>query len=217
MTCCLLPRLPHPPTQRLTHNTSDTKKKRPYTSDGYTARDSGTVTAHRSPDDIPLTSSHRLQASTHPAGPPLSTAASMPSEEQHISVIQATGPTAYATPKGQAHNKDFWSSLKSISSTNRWKTSPKHFSHSVSPVKPLSLCSSPESSQLSLPKSPLHSALPKTPALLVPQKPPHKPRQLMSSPKHIHEACNNRNNGKLAAEALFYADSSALREVSVFQ
>lgn len=162
------PRFPHPPTQRLTQNTSERKKMRPCAADGTTTQDS-----HR--DIVPLTSSYRLQSSCHPAGLPQSTALFLQSSrtaeeesQQHISVIQATGSAAGNSPLAQSHREA--SPLPSRSSPNPISFSPKHFSHSPSPQhssvssspKPLALCS--PSKSLSLCSSPLSlSSLPKPP------------------------------------------------------
>lgn len=183
MMCCLLPVFPHPPTQRLTQNTSESKKKRPFSADGDTTLDSLC-------DIAPFTSSYRLQSSSHPTGLPQSAAHFLQSSrtaedegQQHISVIQATGSAAGNSPRAQSHREA--SPLPSRSSPNPNprsfssspkhlppSTSPKHFFHSsspkhssvssspkplalCSPSKPLSLCSSPKPlSNSSLPKPP---------------------------------------------------------------
>ncbi|XP_038576345.1 bromodomain adjacent to zinc finger domain protein 2B-like isoform X2 [Micropterus salmoides] len=169
--------------KRLTQNTSESKKKRPFSADGDTTLDSLC-------DIAPFTSSYRLQSSSHPTGLPQSAAHFLQSSrtaedegQQHISVIQATGSAAGNSPRAQSHREA--SPLPSRSSPNPNprsfssspkhlppSTSPKHFFHSsspkhssvssspkplalCSPSKPLSLCSSPKPlSNSSLPKPP---------------------------------------------------------------
>jgi len=133
---------PHPPTQRLTQNTSESKKKRPCTADGNSAQDGQRET-------VPLTSPYRLHSSSHLAGLSQSTALVLPSSgtaeeegQQHISVIQATGLAAGNSPQAPSHREA--SLLPSRSSSNAFSfsisskflhpsTSQKHFSHSIPP------------------------------------------------------------------------------------
>ncbi|XP_029386866.1 bromodomain adjacent to zinc finger domain protein 2B [Echeneis naucrates] len=129
--------------------------------------------------------------------------------QQHISVIQATGLAASSSPLAQSHRDasplPVRSSPNAISLSSSPKhlppsTSPKHFSHSSSPKQssvssspePLALCfptklpsvgSSPKTSSLSSPK-PLCISSSSKPSTLASQKPPHKPKLLMPSPKH---------------------------------
>lgn len=226
------PRFPHPPTQRLTQNTSESKKKRPCTADGNTTQDSHC-------DIVALTSSYRLQSSAHPAGLPQSAALFLQNcrtaeeeGQQHISVIQATGLASCSSPLAQSHREasplPSRSSPNPISFSNSPKhlppsTSPKHFSHSpspkhssvssspkplalCSPSKPLSLCSSPK--PLSL------SSLPKPPTLLASQKPQRKPKFLMPSPKHTQLVDGMKEgSGNLPSERL-PLNSFKLKQVS---
>ncbi|XP_070831693.1 bromodomain adjacent to zinc finger domain protein 2B isoform X2 [Chaetodon trifascialis] len=173
--------------KRLTQNSSESKKRRPSSADGHATRDS-----HR--DIVPLTSSYRLQSSSHLTGPPHSTALFLQSSrtaeeegQQHISVIQATGLAASSSPLAQSHREA--SPLPSRSSPNpiAFSNSPKHLSHSSSP-KHRSVSSSPKPLTLSGPSKPLSlssspkplslSSSPKTPAHLASQKPQHKPKFL---------------------------------------
>ncbi|KAG7227522.1 hypothetical protein INR49_005337, partial [Caranx melampygus] len=144
------PCFPQPPTQRLTQNTSESKKNRPCTADGNTTQDS-----HH--DSGPLTSLYCLQSSCQPAGRPQSTPQFLQSPrtaqdegQQHISVIQATGLAASNSPLAQSHREA--SPLPSRSSPNpmSFSSSPKHLPPSTSP-KHLSHSSSPKHS------SPHHS------------------------------------------------------------
>ncbi|KAM9347625.1 bromodomain adjacent to zinc finger domain protein 2B [Symphorus nematophorus] len=180
--------------KRLTQNTSESKKKRPSSADGDATQD-----GHR--DIVPLTSSYCLQSSSRPAGLPQSAALFLQSsktaeeegQQQHISVIQATGLAAGNSPLAQSQGEP--SPLPSRSSPNpvSFSSSPKQLTHSsspkhssvssspkplalCSPLKPLSLCSSPKPLCL--------SSLPKPPTQLVSQKPRHKAKFLMPSPKH---------------------------------
>ncbi|XP_023261364.1 LOW QUALITY PROTEIN: bromodomain adjacent to zinc finger domain protein 2B-like [Seriola lalandi dorsalis] len=180
--------------KRLTQNTSESKKNRPCTADGNTTQDS-----HR--DSVPLTSSYRLQSSSHPAGRPQSTTQFLQSSraaeeegQQHISVIQATGLAASNSPLAQSHREasPLPSSPNPISFSNSPKhlppsTSPKHFSHSSSPKhssvssspKPLALCS--PAKLLSLGSSPKSSSLSSPKPLCLSSLP--KPPTLLASKK----------------------------------
>lgn len=107
---------PHPPTQRLTQNISEGKKKRPHSADGD-------PTGDRHGDTVPLTSPYHLQSSLHPAGLSQSAAlflhSSRTAEEegqQHISVIQATGLAGGNGPLAPSHREA--SPLPSRSSPN---------------------------------------------------------------------------------------------------
>ncbi|XP_044073969.1 bromodomain adjacent to zinc finger domain protein 2B-like isoform X3 [Siniperca chuatsi] len=154
--------------KRLTQNTSESKKKRPCSADGNTTLDNLR-------DIVPLTSSYRLQSSSHPTGLPQSAALFLQSSrtaeeesQQHISVIQATGSAAGNSPRTQSHREA--SPLPSRSSPNPMSNSPKHLPPSTSP-KPFSHSSSPKHSSVSSSPKPL--------ALCSPSK----PLSLCSSPK----------------------------------
>ncbi|XP_035460701.2 bromodomain adjacent to zinc finger domain protein 2B isoform X3 [Scophthalmus maximus] len=220
--------------KRLTQNTAE-RKKRPCTADGNT-----TQTSLR--DGVSLTSSYRLQSSSHPARRPQPTARFLQSSrtaveeagQQHISVIQATGLAASSSssssPFTQSHMEV--SPLPSRSSPNptSFSNSPKHLppspspKHSsvssspkplalCSPLKPLSLGSSHKPSFLSLPKLPSLSSLPKPPTLLASQKPSHKQRLLMPSPKCTQPVDNLReSSGNLPAEISVNFNSFKLRK-----
>ncbi|XP_036965548.1 bromodomain adjacent to zinc finger domain protein 2B isoform X2 [Acanthopagrus latus] len=169
--------------ERLTQNTSESKKKRPSSADGNATQDS-----HR--DIVSLSSSYRLQSSSHPAGLPQSSALFLQNcrtaeedSQKHISVIQATGLAASNSPLAQSHRE---------ASPLPFSNSPKHLSHSSSPKhnpassspKPFSLCCPSKPPSLCSSPKPLHlSSLPKAPTLLASQKPRHKPKFLMPSPK----------------------------------
>nr|XP_046259422.1 bromodomain adjacent to zinc finger domain protein 2B-like isoform X2 [Scatophagus argus] len=179
--------------KRLAQNTSESKKKRPSSSEGNAAQDSRR-------DIVPLTSSSHFQSSSHSAGLPQSMSLFLQSSrttedegQQHISVIQTTGLTANNSSLAQFHRES--SPLPSRSSPNpiSFSSSPKHLSHSSSPIhrsvssspKPLALCSpSKPLSLCSSPKPLSLSSLPK-PTLLASQKPRHKPKFLMPSLKHM--------------------------------
>ncbi|XP_040913067.1 bromodomain adjacent to zinc finger domain protein 2B isoform X2 [Toxotes jaculatrix] len=184
--------------KRLTQNTSESKKNRPCTADGNTAQDS---------HHVPLTSSYRLQSSSHPAGRPQSTAlllqSSRTAEEEgqkHISVIQATGLAASNSPLAQSHREasplPSRSSPNPISFSNSPKhlppsTSPKHFSHSPSP-KRSSVCSSPKPLALCSPTKPLSLGSSLKPSSLSSPKPLSlsslpKPPTLTASQKLSHK------------------------------
>uniref|UniRef100_A0A673CVZ7 Bromodomain adjacent to zinc finger domain 2B n=1 Tax=Sphaeramia orbicularis TaxID=375764 RepID=A0A673CVZ7_9TELE len=170
---------------------------------------------------VPLTSSHRLQASSHPAGLPQSTALFLRSPtttdeegQQHISVIQAVG-LAVANSPIRPSQRDA-SPLPSRSSPKQLppSASPKPFSHCsspkplalCSPSKPLSLSPSPKPSLLSTPKPPLHALLAKPPGLLASQKPLDKPRS-SPPPKHTHPAGGlKESKGKPPLETSFTQD-----------
>lgn len=108
--------------KRLTQNTSESKKKRPCTADGNTTPDS-----HRET----LTSPHRLQSSSRPAGLSQSTALFLQSSriaeekgQQHISVIQATGLAAGNSPLAPSHREA--SPLRSRPPTPSASQKPPH-------------------------------------------------------------------------------------------
>lgn len=188
------PCFPHPPTQRLTQNTSESKNKRPSSADGNAIQDSHC-------DIVPLTSSYRLQSSSHPAGAPQSTALFLQSSrtaeeegQQHISVIHATGFAASNNPLAAVQSHREASPLPSTSSPKPiFSNSPKHLTHSPSP-KHSSVCSSPKPLALCCPSKPLSlcsspkrfslSSLTKPPTLLASHKPRHKPKVLMPALKH---------------------------------
>lgn len=187
------PRFPHPPTQRLTQNNSESKNKRPSLADGNATQDSHS-------DIVPLTSSHGLQSSSCPAGAPQSATLFLQSSrtaeeggQQHISVIHATGLATSSTPMavvqshGGASPFPFGSMPKLV-----FSNSPMHVTHSSSP-KHSSVCSSPKPLALCCPLKPLSPCSPPTPFFLCsPTKPPmlvashepqRKPTFLMPSPK----------------------------------
>ncbi|XP_070770351.1 bromodomain adjacent to zinc finger domain protein 2B [Enoplosus armatus] len=192
--------------KRLTQNTSESKKKRPCIADGNAALDSLR-------DIVPLTSSYRLQSSSHPAGRPQSAALFLQSSrtaeeegQQHISVIQATGSAAGNSPQGESHREA--SPLPSGSSPNPMSfsnspkhlppsTSPKHFSHSSSP-KPSSVSSSPKPLALCPPLKPLSlcsspkplslSSLPKPPTNLLDDRSLHLNSFKLKQPLHSKES-----------------------------
>lgn len=209
MTCCLLPIFPHPPTQRLTQNTSENKKKRPSSADGNSTQDS-----HR--DIVSLSSSYRLQSSSHPAGLPQSSALFLQNcrtaeeeSQKHISVIQATGLAASNSPLAQSHREasplPFSNSPKHLSRSS----SPKHNPVSSSP-KPLSLCCPSKPLSLCSSPKPLHlSSLPKAPTLLASKKPRHKPKFLMPSPKRTLLL-----DGMKESSGLLHLNSFKLNKVS---
>lgn len=236
MTCCLLPVFFHPPTQRLTQNTSESKKRRP-----STAVDSQC-------DNVPLTSSYSLQSSSHPAGRLQSTALFLQNSrraeeagQQHISVIQATGLAGSNSALAQCHRKS--SNLLSKTQPNpiSFSTSPKHLppssspkrsshlsspKHSYvssspkpldlcSPTKPLPLCSSPKPSPLSSSTPPSLSSLPKPPTSIVSQKSSHKPKFLMPSSKHTQPVDSMKeSSGNLPDERSLKMNSLKLKQVS---
>lgn len=204
------PCFPRPPTQRLTQNTCESKKKRPCTADETTAQDSQSVLAQQYVDSVLLTSSYHFQPSSHPAGLPQSTALFLQSPrtaeeegKQHISVIQTTRLAAGNSPLAQSHREASplpsrsSPSLISFSSSSSPKhlppsTSPKHLSHLASPKhssvsfspKPLALCSS--SRTLSLCSSPKPSSVSslKPPSLSSLPKAP----TLLASQKSSHKS-----------------------------
>lgn len=228
------PCFPHPPTQRLTQNTCESKKKRPCTADGNSTQDS-----QLHGDSVPLTSSYRFQSSSHPAGLPQSTALFLQSPrtaeeegKQHISVIQTTKLAAGNSSLAHSHREA--SPLPSRSSPNIIpfssspkhlppSMSPKHSSHSASPKhssvsftpKPLALCSSSRPLSLcSSPKPPSLSSLPKTPTLLASQKSPHKPKSLIPSPKPTQLVDSMKSSGTLPDESSLRMNSFKLKRVS---
>ncbi|XP_040003786.1 bromodomain adjacent to zinc finger domain protein 2B-like isoform X3 [Xiphias gladius] len=216
--------------KRLTQNTSESKNNRPRTGDGNTTEDSHC-------DSVPLTSSYHLQSSSDPAGRPQFTALFLQSsrtavekDQQHISVIQATGVAASNSPLAHFHREasplPSRSSPNPISFSNSPKhlppsTLPKHFSHLSSPQyssvssspKPLALCSPMK--PLSLGSSPKPSCLssPKPPTLLASQKPSHKQRFLMPSPKHTQPFDSLKESiGNVPDEMSLYFNSFKLKK-----
>ncbi|XP_033473301.1 bromodomain adjacent to zinc finger domain protein 2B isoform X4 [Epinephelus lanceolatus] len=215
--------------KRLTQNTSESKKKRPCTADGNTTPDS-----HRET----LTSPHRLQSSSHPAGLSQSAALFLQSSriaeekgQQHISVIQATGLAAGNSPLAPSHREA--SPLRSRSSPNpvsfsnspkhsHPSTSQKHFSHSSSPKhgsvssspKPHPLCSTAKPLPLcSSPKPVSLSFSPRPPTPSASQKPPHKPKFLMPSLKHTQLADGMKeSSGNPSDERLLHLNSFKLKQ-----
>ncbi|XP_018557852.1 bromodomain adjacent to zinc finger domain protein 2B isoform X3 [Lates calcarifer] len=223
--------------KRLTQNTTESKKRRPRTTDGNTTQDSHC-------DSVPLTSSYCLQS--HSAVRAQSTALFLQSSrtaeeggQKHISVIQATGLAASNSPSAQSHREA--SPLLSRSSPNPMSfssspkhlppsTSPKHFSHSsspkhssvssspkplalCSPTKPLSLGSSPKPSSLSSPKPLSLSSLPKPPTLSASEKPSHKQRFLMPSPKHTQPVDSlKESSGNIPDEMSLHFNSFKLKQ-----
>ncbi|TNN22342.1 hypothetical protein EYF80_067544 [Liparis tanakae] len=127
---------------RLTQNTSESKKKRPCAADGNSAQDGQRET-------VLSTSLYRPHSSSHLAGLSQSSAPLLPSSgaaeeegQQHISVIQATGSAAGSSPQAPSHREA--SPLPSRSSSHAFSfsisstclhpsTSQKHFSHSIPP------------------------------------------------------------------------------------
>ncbi|XP_069389334.1 bromodomain adjacent to zinc finger domain protein 2B isoform X3 [Paralichthys olivaceus] len=173
--------------KRLTQNTLESKKRRSCTADGNPTQDSCR-------DGVSLTSSHRIQPSSHPAGRPQSAALFLQSSktaeedgQKHISVIQATGLAAISSsPFSKSHREvsplPSRSSPKPISFSNSPKhlppASPKPFSHSSSP-KHSSLSSSPKPLALCSPLKPLSLGTSPRPSFLSSLKRP----SLSSSPK----------------------------------
>lgn len=193
------PRFPHPPTQRLTQNTSESKNKRPSAADGNVSQDSHC-------DIVPLTSSYRLQSSfPHPAGETQSAVLFLQSSttakdegQQHISVIHATGSAAKSSPLVGVQSHREVPPLPSGSSPKLiFSTSPTHLSHS-SPPKPNSVCPSPKrlavicpSKPISLSSSPMPFSISSLTKPLTPfasPNPEHKPKLLTASPNHIEIA-----------------------------
>lgn len=218
------PCFPHPPTQRLTQNTSESKKKRPSSADG-----SATQNSHR--DIVSLTSSYHLQPSSHPAGLlqsaglfPQSSKTTEEEGQQHISVIQATGLAASSSPLAQSHRDSsplpYMSSPNPISFSNSPKhlsrsSSPKHSSVSFSP-KPLALCCPSKGPTLcSSPKPLSRSSLPKPHMMLASQKTHHKSKFLMASLKHTQLSDGTKeSSGNLADARSLHLNSFKLKKVS---
>lgn len=192
------PRFPHPPTQRLTQNNSESKNKNPSSADGNATQDSHS-------DIVPLTSLYRLQSSYRPAGAPQSATLFLQSSrtaeeegQQHISVIHATGSTASNNPIAVVQSHREASPLPSGSTAKLvFSNSPMHLTHSSSP-KHSSVCTSPKPPALCCPSKPLSlcssptpfslSSLTKPPMLLASHKPRHKPSFSMPSPKNTEIA-----------------------------
>ncbi|XP_028991601.1 bromodomain adjacent to zinc finger domain protein 2B isoform X2 [Betta splendens] len=187
--------------KRLTHNTSESKKRRPSTA----------VDSHC--DSVPLTSSFNLQFASRHAGGDLSTEPLPGSKtaedkrQQHISVIQTTGLAGGNNTLARCHRKSlpllFKTPPNSVSFSTSHKhlppsTSPKRSSHSSSPKhsfvssspKPLDLCSpskflplssSPKPSSLCSSTTPALSSLPKPPTSMVSRKPTRKSKFPMAT------------------------------------
>ncbi|KAF0026480.1 hypothetical protein F2P81_021217 [Scophthalmus maximus] len=147
--------------KRLTQNTAE-RKKRPCTADGNT-----TQTSLR--DGVSLTSSYRLQSSSHPARRPQPTARFLQSSrtaveeagQQHISVIQATGLAASSSssssPFTQSHMEV--SPLPSSNDTNLFLNHrPNGAFHSEVQDAPLALITKPRSQSSTLNNKPLLAA-----------------------------------------------------------
>lgn len=211
------PCFPHPPTQRLTQNTSESKNKRPSSA--------GSAIQDRHCDIVPLTSSYRLQSYSHPAGTPQSTAPFLQSArtteeegQQHISVIHATGSAASNSPLAVVKSHRETSPLPSRSSPKPiLPSSPKHSSVCSSP-KPLALCCPSKSLSLcSSPKPYSLSSLSKPPTLLASLKSRQKPKASVPSPKHteiadgINERCASLPDGRA-----LHLNSFKMKQVSFF-
>ncbi|KAM7380595.1 hypothetical protein PAMP_003878 [Pampus punctatissimus] len=244
VTCCLLPVSFHPPTQRLTQNTCESKKKRPCTADGNTTQD--TVLAQQHGDSVPFTSSNRFQSSSHPAVLSQSTALFLQSprtadeeDKQHISVIQTTRLAAGNSPLAQSHKEP--SPLPSRSSPNSisFSSLPKHLPSSTSP-KHISLSSSPKHSSVSFSPKPLaicSSSRPLSlcsspkPSSLSSSKPPSlsslpKASTLLASQKSSHkpkslipspkhtQLDSMRSRGTLPDESSLHMNSFKLKQAS---
>lgn len=222
----------HPPTQRVTQNTSESKKKRP----GCAVNSRCGSTA--------LTSSYFLQPSSHPGDRPQSTARFLQSPgtaeeecQQHISVIQAIGLAASNGALAQSYRKTSpllpGNSLKPMSFPDSPKqlalsTSPKHSSHSSSPKhssvtsspKPLDLCSPSKPTSLSSSPTPApHSlfSLQKTPNLLISQLPSRKRRFLMPSSKHTQPVDSiKESSGNILDNSSSHMKCLKVKQVSYF-
>lgn len=220
----------HPPTQRLTQNTSESKK-----------RPSTAVDSHC--DSVPLTSSYNPQFSSHRAGGSQSTGPfpdSRTAEEkaqQHISVIQTTGLTGSSNALARCHRKSFPLLFKtrpnpvSFSTSHKHlppSSSPKHSSHLSSPKhsyvssspKPLDLCSptkslppcsSPKPSSLYSSSPPSLSSLPKPPKSIVSQKASHKNK--FSMPTQPVDSMKE-SSGNLPDESSLKMKTLKLKKVS---
>lgn len=224
MTFCLLC-LPHPPTQRLTHNTPESKKKRPCTADGSSAQDGRC-------NSVPLTSSYHPQPYSSPAGLLQFVRRPRTSEDegqQHISVIQATGVAVSTSPSPQSRREAgplaFRSSPGPVSFSSSSKpsltvTSAKHFHRSTSQkrgsasssAKPPALCSPKKSVALCSLKPPFQPSLPKTTP-----KDSHKPKYLMPANKRDRPADHvTESSGNFADKSALQFCTSKLKQVSWF-
>ncbi|XP_069558573.1 bromodomain adjacent to zinc finger domain protein 2B-like isoform X2 [Brachyistius frenatus] len=221
--------------KRLTHNTSESKKKRPRSTDGNTTQDSHC-------DSVPLTSSYQIQSYSHPAGLLQSTALLLQSSrtaedegQQHISVIQATGLAVSNSPLAQSHREAC--PLPSRSSPNPFSFSnsskhfrnlplPKHYTPLTSPKhgspKPLALCSPKK--PLSLPKpsplcslKPLPLSSPKPPTLLASKKPSRKPTFLIPSSLHTQPVDSMKESRNLPDGRSLHLNTFKLKQDSTTQ
>ncbi|KAM9709130.1 bromodomain adjacent to zinc finger domain protein 2B isoform 2-T5 [Menidia menidia] len=179
---------------RLTHNTSESKKRRTSASDG--------ITTH----SVPVTSSSHLNYYSHPASRPKSTALLLQSSrntgekgQQHISVIQATGQAvsngSLAQSQSGACPLPFKSAPKSTSlpcssehSLNSPKqnsacSSPQYFAL-FSPKKSLSLCYSPKHTSLGSPNPLSLLSAPQQARPLTSKESSYRPQFTVSSGKH---------------------------------
>ncbi|XP_068184965.1 bromodomain adjacent to zinc finger domain protein 2B-like isoform X2 [Antennarius striatus] len=185
--------------KRLTQNTFGSIKKRP--SDGNATQD-------RHCNTVPLTPLYHLQSTFHPAGPPQSktqfpqsSRTAEAKDQQHISVIQATGSASSSSPVVQLQSES--SPLLSRLSPNpiSFSSSPKHNSFSFFP-KPhaRSLCSS--SKPLSF------SSLPKPLKLMASQK-QREINFVMASPNWTGY---EESNGRLLDGRLLHFNSLKLKQ-----
>ncbi|XP_041858352.1 bromodomain adjacent to zinc finger domain protein 2B isoform X2 [Melanotaenia boesemani] len=135
--------------KRLTHSTSESKKRRPCVSDG-------SITQLNHCRSVPVTYSYHLQSSSHLAGPPKSTAPLPQSArtleeggQQHISVIQTTGLSLRNGSSTRSHREASPLLMKSSSNSISVPSSSKHLvdptpskqNFAASSHKPLALCS----------------------------------------------------------------------------
>nr|XP_014264504.2 bromodomain adjacent to zinc finger domain protein 2B isoform X3 [Maylandia zebra] len=223
--------------KRLTHNTPESKKKRPCTVDGSSTQDGHC-------NSVRLTSFYHPQSYSSPAGLLQSAALFLQrprtSEEecqQHTSVIQATGLAVSNSPLPQSQRAacplPFRSSPSPISFSNSSKhlatltsakrfhpsSSPKHASVSSSP-KPLALCSTKKSlsqcsplKPLCSPKTPFSSSLPKPQTLLASKGESHMPKFLMPSNKHRHPINNTKDSsGNFPDQSLLLLHTSKSKQ-----
>ncbi|XP_068613066.1 bromodomain adjacent to zinc finger domain protein 2B-like [Brachionichthys hirsutus] len=178
--------------KRLTQNTFGSKKKRP--SDGNATQD-------RHSDIVPLTSLYHLQSTSYPAAPPQSTTLFLQSsrtaeteDQQHISVIQATGLAASSSPLVQSYRESISFSSLQHSDVSSF---PRPLARSLgSSSTPFSLCS-----------------LPKPPTLMASQKPQHKLKFMTASPKCTEFVDNVKaSSGRLLDDRLLHFNSFKLKQ-----
>ncbi|KAG7503789.1 bromodomain adjacent to zinc finger domain protein 2B-like isoform X1 [Solea senegalensis] len=216
----------------LTQSTSDSKKKRLCIADENPTQDSRC-------DGAALTPSHRLQSS-HQDDQPMSASPFLQScraaeeeNQQHISVIQATGTATSNSPfalslrdvsplasSSPPNPKSFSNSPKHLPLT----ASPKHFSQVSSP-KRSSVSSSPQPFALYSPMKPLSpksspspkflplSSTPKPPALSASQNPAHTQSSLVLSSNHTWPVDSlKESSGSLSDKNSFHFNSFKLRQ-----